>query len=48
MKALLTGGAGLLGSHLAEAQLDRGWIVQVLDDLSTGSVDNIRHFTGDS
>jgi UDP-glucose 4-epimerase len=43
MKALLTGGAGFIGSHLAEALLHRGYDVQVLDDLSTGSIDNIRH-----
>lgn len=43
MKALLTGGAGFVGSHLAEALLDQGHIVQVVDDLSTGSMDNIVH-----
>ena len=43
MKALLTGGAGFVGSHLAEALLGRGYQVQVLDDLSTGSIDNIVH-----
>jgi UDP-glucose 4-epimerase len=43
MKVLLTGGAGFVGSHLAEALLDRGHAVQVLDDLSTGSIDNIEH-----
>jgi UDP-glucose 4-epimerase len=41
MKALLTGGAGFVGSHLAEALLDRGHEVIVIDDLSTGSMDNI-------
>ena len=46
MKALLTGGAGFVGSHLAETLLDQGQIVQVLDDLSTGSIDNIRHLKG--
>ena len=46
MRALLTGGAGFVGSHLAEALLDRGHSVQVLDDLSTGSVENIRHLKG--
>ena len=43
MRALLTGGAGFVGSHLSEALLGRGYDVQVLDDLSTGSIDNIRH-----
>ncbi len=43
MKALITGGAGFLGSHLAEALLARGDEVFVLDNLSTGSIDNIEH-----
>ncbi len=43
MRALITGGAGFIGSHLAEALLDAGHRVQVLDNLSTGSIDNIRH-----
>ena len=43
MKALLTGGAGFVGSHLAEALLDEGHSVAVLDDLSTGSLSNIAH-----
>ena len=43
MKALLTGGAGFVGSHLAETLLDQGHSVQVLDDLSTGSIDNLTH-----
>jgi len=46
MKALLTGGAGFVGSHLAEALLVRRYEVQVLDDLSTGSIDNIQHLKG--
>ena len=46
MKALLTGGAGFVGSHLAEALLHRGYHVQVLDDLSTGSIENIAHLKG--
>lgn len=41
MRALLTGGAGFIGSHLAEALLARGDSVHILDDLSTGSIDNI-------
>ena len=43
MRALITGGAGFIGSHLAEALLARGDDVFILDDLSTGSVENIRH-----
>lgn len=42
-KALITGGAGFIGSHLAEALLERGWQVELIDDLSTGSIDNISH-----
>jgi UDP-glucose 4-epimerase len=41
MKALITGGAGFIGSHLAERCLQAGASVSVLDDLSTGSFDNI-------
>jgi UDP-glucose 4-epimerase len=40
---LITGGAGFVGSHLAEAALSRGHSVIVLDDLSSGSVDNLAH-----
>ncbi|MFO0958923.1 MAG: GDP-mannose 4,6-dehydratase [Isosphaeraceae bacterium] len=43
MRILITGGAGFIGSHLAEAYLARGDEVLVLDDLSTGSINNIRH-----
>jgi UDP-glucose 4-epimerase len=43
MRVLVTGGAGFIGSHLCEAYLGRGDEVHVLDDLSTGSMDNIRH-----
>jgi UDP-glucose 4-epimerase len=43
MVSLITGGAGFIGSHLAEALLLRGDRVIVLDDLSTGSVENLRH-----
>jgi UDP-glucose 4-epimerase len=44
--ALITGGAGFVGSHLAEALLERGWRVEILDDLSTGSIENISHLKG--
>lgn len=43
MRVLITGGAGFIGSHLSEALLERGDEVFVLDDLSTGSIDNISH-----
>ena len=43
MKALITGGAGFIGSHLAELLLADGDEVFVLDDLSTGSLDNVEH-----
>lgn len=43
MRYLITGGAGFIGSHLSEALLERGANVFILDDLSTGSVENIRH-----
>jgi nucleoside-diphosphate-sugar epimerase len=43
MKSLITGGAGFIGSHLSELLLGDGEEVFVLDDLSTGSVENVRH-----
>jgi len=43
MRALITGGAGFIGSHLAEALLMQGWKVKIIDNLSTGSIDNIKH-----
>ncbi len=46
MKALITGGAGFIGSHLAERLLEHGHEVQVLDNLSTGSMENIAHLKG--
>jgi UDP-glucose 4-epimerase len=47
-RALITGGAGFIGSHLSEALLERGWTVEVVDDLSTGSIQNIAHLKGHS
>jgi len=46
MKALITGGAGFIGSHLAEALLGRGDRVAVLDNLSTGRYENLAHLDG--
>lgn len=46
MKALITGGAGFIGSHLAESLLASGNEVFVIDDLSTGSLQNINHLIG--
>ena len=46
MRALITGGAGFIGSHLAEALLVSGHGVLVIDNLSTGSMDNIAHLKG--
>jgi UDP-glucose 4-epimerase len=43
MRLLITGGAGFVGSHLADGLLARGDEVYVLDNLSTGSIDNIAH-----
>ena len=56
MKVLITGGAGFIGSHLADAYIGRGDEVYVIDDLSTGSIENIQqlksnprfHYTIDS
>ena len=43
MRVLITGGAGFIGSHLSDACLKRGDEVFIIDDLSTGSFENIRH-----
>ncbi|HQQ06912.1 MAG TPA: GDP-mannose 4,6-dehydratase [Candidatus Omnitrophota bacterium] len=46
MRVLITGGAGFIGSHLSEAYLKRGDEVVVLDDLSTGRIENVAHLRG--
>jgi len=43
MRVLITGGAGFIGSHLAERWLKEGASVEIIDDLSTGSLDNVAH-----
>lgn len=43
MRVLITGGAGFIGSHLAEACLARGDSVTIIDDLSTGTLENVAH-----
>jgi UDP-glucose 4-epimerase len=43
LRVLITGGAGFIGSHLSDAYLERGDEVYVIDDLSTGSIENIQH-----
>ena len=48
MRALLTGGAGFIGSHLGELLIEQGHSVTVIDDLSTGRHSNIAHLEGDS
>lgn len=46
MRAVVTGGAGFLGSHLTDRLLREGWKVVVIDNLVTGSTDNIAHHSG--
>src|SRR5918912_214429 len=48
LRVLITGGAGFIGSHLADAYLKRGDHVYVIDDLSTGKIENIQHLKGQS
>jgi UDP-glucose 4-epimerase len=47
MKVLITGGAGFIGSHLAEKYLGLGHEVYIIDDLSTGTLNNIKHLQKD-
>ncbi len=46
MKVLITGGAGFIGSHLSERHLSLGDRVAIIDNLSTGSIDNLRNIEG--
>lgn len=46
MRILITGGAGFLGSHLAESLLSEGHQVICMDNLSTGKVENVAHLMG--
>jgi UDP-glucose 4-epimerase len=46
LRVLITGGAGFIGSHLSDAYIQRGDEVFIIDDLSTGSIDNIHHLKG--
>ena len=46
MNILVTGGAGFIGSHLAEQLLSRHHCVTIIDDLSTGAIHNIQHLKG--
>ena len=47
MRVLITGGAGFIGSHLAEAYLDRGDEVYIIDNLSTGTLENLEFLQND-
>lgn len=46
MKVFITGGAGFIGGHLSETFLEAGHDVEIMDDLSTGSIENIEHLKG--
>ncbi|MEM1990054.1 MAG: GDP-mannose 4,6-dehydratase, partial [Candidatus Bathyarchaeia archaeon] len=43
---LVTGGAGFIGSHLVDRLVSEGWFVRVLDNFSSGRIENIRHHAG--
>jgi len=47
-RVLVTGGAGFIGSHLVDALMVRGDYVCVFDNLSTGSMENVKHWLGHS
>ena len=47
MKVLITGGAGFIGSHIAEKYLRLGHEVYIIDDLSTGTLKNVKHLQED-
>ncbi|SEP66725.1 dTDP-glucose 4,6-dehydratase [Lentzea xinjiangensis] len=47
MRAVVTGGAGFIGSHLVDAVLDRGWSVVVVDDFSSGLTENVTRYAGE-
>ena len=46
MRILITGGAGFIGSHLSDAYIERGDEIYIIDDLSTGTIENIQHLKG--
>ncbi len=48
MRAVVTGGAGFIGSHLVDAVLDRGWSVVVVDDFSSGLTENVTRYADES
>jgi UDP-glucose 4-epimerase len=48
MRYLITGGAGFIGSHLSDELLRRGHEVYIVDDLSTGSIENVKHLKANS
>jgi dTDP-glucose 4,6-dehydratase len=46
LRAVVTGGAGFLGSHLCDYLIDRGWDVLAIDNLATGALENVSHLAG--